>query len=155
MISQAREAASTGRVVLSLDALAVPLLTGLGAALTYLFGAEREAVLMFMVLALLDLITGVMAAALTGTLHPDHGWRMTLRKLLMLGLVIVGNIADKATTGEPYLVKLVIAYLVANEALSILRNCEVAGVPIPKQLAGVLTQMRDKADQQSGDRRRR
>ncbi|MDR1001811.1 MAG: phage holin family protein [Oscillospiraceae bacterium] len=69
-----------------------------------------------------------------------------LKKMLYFAIVAVAHIVDKATNLGGSLRTLVIAFLVANEGISILENCGRSGLPIPKRLMDVLEQIWEKEE---------
>jgi toxin secretion/phage lysis holin len=66
--------------------------------------------------------------------------------MLYFAIVAVAHIVDKATNLGGSLRTLVIAFLVANEGISILENCGRSGLPIPKRLMDVLEQIWEKEE---------
>ncbi len=94
-----------------------------------------QTLLLFMAV---DYITGVIVAAVfkkspkseMGALDSKAGWKGLLKKGVTLLIVLVSAQLDKITGTEVIRDTVIIAYI-ANEAISIIENAGLMGVPIP------------------------
>lgn len=91
----------------------------------------------------IDYLTGFLAAAWQGRLSSAQGFRGILKKMLIFIVVGIGHLLDTTLlggAGAPLRSAMIFFYL-ANEGLSILENLAVLGVPIPRRLEQVLTEL--------------
>lgn len=100
----------------------------------------------------LDYLTGVSAAALgrsrkseSGALSSKTGFIGLARKAMILSVVLVAMIADRLSDSAAFTGAVTMFYSV-NEALSILENAVLLGVPIPQKLRQALDVARHSAD---------
>ncbi|MDL2318781.1 phage holin family protein [Eubacteriales bacterium OttesenSCG-928-A19] len=98
-----------------------------------------------------DYIMGVLVAVMhksikteSGGLSSAVGFKGLLRKVVIMLLVLVGAALDMVL-GTPGSVwrSMVCLFFIANEALSILENAALAGVPFPEGLKNMLEQMKE------------
>lgn len=99
-----------------------------------------QALIIFMVL---DILTGVMAAAAAKTVSSETSYKGMAKKAIVLLLVGAAYTLD-ANTGlqvagvQVHLAQVVTGFYVMHEGLSILENAAQAGLPIPKPLKDAL-----------------
>ena len=109
--------------------------------------------LVLVVVMIIDYITGWIVAILGNSLKTESGhldsnmaWKGLLKKGLALLVVLLGALLDKAV-GQSVFRNMCVWFYIANEALSILENLALAGVPFPKSVKRLLEQMREEHDQ--------
>lgn len=112
----------------------------LTAALTWLRGQPVISVLLL--LMALDVVAGTAVAIGTKTLSSPLSWQGMSRKVLTLILVGVAVLVEPFT-GDLPLSKMVALFYTATEALSIVENAAVLGVPLPAPLLDALVKMRE------------
>lgn len=91
----------------------------------------------------IDYLTGFLAAAWQQRLSSAQGFRGIIKKMLIFIVVGIGHLLDTTLlggAGAPLRSAMIFFYL-ANEGLSILENLAVLGVPIPRRLEQVLTEL--------------
>jgi toxin secretion/phage lysis holin len=106
----------------------------------------------------LDYATGLVVAGVfhksgkseTGRLESRAGFKGLCRKGMELILVLVGACLDRYT-GNSFVRDAVVMAFIANEALSLLENAVLMGLPVPKVLTRVLEVMQKKADREDGE----
>lgn len=118
---------------------------------TLLGGWDAALSLMFLLMAL-DLITGLAVAFLRKSDKTAGGGFLSRsffsglsRKLMMVLLVVVGTALD-TMLGTQICRLSVIGFYAANEALSVVENAALAGVPFPKGLLLALERLREQND---------
>lgn len=90
-----------------------------------------------------DYISGTIAAWISGTLNSKTGKRGAVKKVCYMFLVVLAGIMDwvigygLGQIGISFEVKyyfglLVTIWLILNECLSIIENCTIIGIPVPK-----------------------
>ncbi len=111
----------------------------LGSLLTSLFGGWDDAIVTLLIFMAVDYITGLIVAGVfhasnkspNGSLESRAGWKGLCRKGVTLLVVLVATRLDMAI-GTHYIRDAVVIAFVANEALSIIENAGLMGIPIPK-----------------------
>lgn len=101
-----------------------------------------------------DYITGVLVAAVwkrsskseTGALDSKAGFKGILKKGMILVLVWLGVLLDRAT-GANYIRTAVVLFFIGNEGISLLENLGLMGVPYPAFLKKALEALHDQGDQ--------
>lgn len=122
--------------------------------LTQRLGGWDAALGMLFLLMGLDVLAGLLKGFRGLSPHTPGGrlasrtlFQGLCRKLMMLVLVAVATAVDGAL-GDTGISRLsVISFYTANEALSIVENAAVLGVPFPGRLLKALEAMREKEDQ--------
>lgn len=111
----------------------------LGSLLTSLFGGWDDAIVTLLIFMAVDYITGLIVAGVfhasnkspNGSHESRAGWKGLCRKGVTLLVVLVATRLDMAI-GTHYIRDAVVIAFVANEALSIIENAGLMGIPIPK-----------------------
>lgn len=134
------------------------VLMGLVAWVTQLLGGWDGALGLMFLLMGLDLVTGVAVSLLMksgrtqgGGFHSRELFLGLTRKLLMVLLVMLATALD-GLLGASLCRLTVIGFYGANEALSIIENAALLGVPFPRGLLRALERFREARDQaESGE----
>ncbi|MBR3289790.1 MAG: phage holin family protein [Clostridia bacterium] len=117
-------------------------------------------ILLLFVMVTLDYVTGMISAALTRTLSSQRGWTGILKKLCYFIVICVGAGIDRLLAliadtvgidaGLPLTVSLfVVSWLIINEAISILENLAVIGVPVPPFLRKLIDRLKVSVEQEA------
>lgn len=125
----------------------------LGSWVAALFGGWDGSLKALLFLIAIDYITGLVVAGVFhastksngGALESRAGFKGLVRKCGILALVLVAQLVD-VTTGQSFVRTAVCLFFVANEALSVLENVGLMGVPYPNFLKKMLEVLRDKGD---------
>lgn len=99
-----------------------------------------------LVLMGLDIVSGLALSIYNRKLSSVISWRGMSRKVFMLLIVAMAALIEQFTGGIP-VSKLAAVCYIFTEAISILENAAMAGVPLPVALVNALTKM--KADQKT------
>lgn len=141
--------------VLATGKLALAVAAGTASAW---FSSVLPLVLMVCGSVVLDWITGLLAAAKDGKLSSAKGLQGIIKKLALLCLLMLGFGLDVVI---PYLVSqgmsvevgvtlpfglIVAAWIVLNEALSIIENLHRCGVEVPKSIVKLLAAAKSKEE---------
>lgn len=120
------------------------VLAALGGAVAGLFTQMSSGLRLLLLLMALDYASALVLAALgkspksaTGALDSRAGFAGLARKAMILVLVLLAAILDRLT-GSAACVGAVTLFYTVNEAISILENAVLLGVPIPRQLSQAL-----------------
>ena len=125
--------------------------TGLGGWLGYFMGGLDGLLIALLVFMVLDYITGVMCAVVDRKLSSATGFRGIFKKVCILLLVGLANIADMYIVGDGSALRgAVVCFYLSNEGLSLLENTAHIGLPVPEPLKNALAQLhnREKKDRQ-------
>lgn len=126
-----------------------------GTVAAAIVGGWDGAMLTLSIFMAVDYLSGVVLAAVfkrspktaTGSLESRAGLKGFFRKGGMLLIVIVAYRLDLTAGLNGVLRSGTIYALIANEALSILENIGLMGVPMPKALMQAVEQLRERADE--------
>lgn len=124
-----------------------------GSCIANQLGGWDTALIVLICLMAIDYVTGLILAAVfhnslkteSGKLSSSESFKGLVRKCLVLALVWVAAMLDKAT-GASYIRTAVVLFYIANEALSVLENTAAMGVPYPKFVKTMLEAVKEKAD---------
>ena len=127
----------------------IKIVTGIGAIsgfMTTLLGGWDAALATLLLFMLMDWVTGgILLPAVfkkspkskNGALESRAGWKGLCRKGMMLLIVLVAVRLD-LLMGTDYLRDAVCIAFIANEALSIIENAGLMGVPLPEMLRNAI-----------------
>ena len=109
----------------------------IGSAIASAFGGWTTGLTTLVIFMAIDYVTGLIVAGVfhkstkteTGTLESRAGFKGLCRKGAMLLVVLVGYRLDLAV-GTAYIKDAVIIAFIANEAISIIENAGLMGVPM-------------------------
>ena len=125
-----------------------------GSILASVFGGWDAAIVTLIIFMGIDYITGLIVAGVfhtskkspTGSLESRAGWKGLCRKGVTLLVVLVATRLDMAI-GTHYIRDATVIAFVVNEAISIVENAGLMGIPIPE----VIIRMIDVLKKQSED----
>ena len=130
----------------------------IGGALTALLGGWDLAIQTLLIFMAIDYITGLMIAGIfhkspktkSGSLSSLIGWKGLCRKGMVLLIVSVAVRLDMLVGTDFIRDAVVIAYC-TNEAISIIENAGIIGIPIPKPILNAIDTLKNKEDNNNGN----
>lgn len=130
----------------------------IGSIIAKLLGGWDMALQTLLLFMAVDYATGLIVAGVfkksgkteTGALESGAGWKGLSRKGVTLLILLVATQLDKITGTEIIRDAVVIAYIV-NEAISIVENAGLMGVPIPDIVKRTLEMLKKKEDDKDAD----
>ena len=128
------------------------VITGMfGAIVTTLFGGWSDALTSLLIAMGIDYLTGVLAAAVQPTREIDYklGAIGLAKKTGILLIVAAGHVGD-LVLGTSIVEYAVIYGYLSNEGLSIIRNAEAMGIPVPSVVKAAYTAIGDKSNNMGG-----
>ena len=139
-----------------LNTIKAIILTAVGSAGSIVvnwFGGWTEDLTTLLIFMGLDYAMGLAIAAFwkksgkskTGKLSSYSAWQGLIRKAGTLLAVLVGYRLDLAI-GTDYIKTAVIIAFIANEAISIVENLGVMGVPLPKEITKAIDVLKNKSE---------
>lgn len=132
----------------------VKILAAIGGAIAGAFGGWDMLLAVLMGMMVIDYISGIVVALMgrsskseTGGLSSGVGFVGILKKGLMLLVVLVGAMLDRAMGATHAICRDAVCWFyIANEGLSFLENLNDAGVEFPEQIRKLLGLKRAEAD---------
>lgn len=113
----------------------------------YLFGEIDGLMYALLTVIIIDYITETICAIVNKKLCSKIGFRGILKKISILIIVSVSQIIDVSILSDGGILRSsVIAFYIINESISILENSSNIGIPLPKKLKSVLSQLKDDTD---------
>ena len=128
----------------------------IGAGIAAAFGGWDAALITLIIFMAVDYITGLIVAGVfhaspkteNGALESKAGLKGLLRKGGMLLVVLVACRLD-LMLGAHFIRDTVVIALVSNEALSIVENLGLMGVPIPAPIINAIEVLKNRADEKA------
>lgn len=125
----------------------------IGGYIASLFGGWSEDLITLIIFMAVDFVMGLIVAGVfkkskkseSGAIESKAGWKGLCRKGVTLLIVLIAHRVDIALSVEFVRTATIIAYIV-NEAISIIENAGLMGVPIPKKLKQAIEILRDKSE---------
>lgn len=130
-----------------------------GAVITSLFGGWDKGLETLVIFMAIDYISGLVVAGVfhnsrkteSGTLESKAGWKGLCRKCMTLLFVLVAYRLD-LMIGSDYIRDAVIIGFVANEAISIVENAGLMGVPFPEPIRKAIEVLTKRSGRNTEDR---
>ncbi|MGF6356460.1 toxin secretion/phage lysis holin [Paenibacillus sp. 4624] len=112
---------------------------------SYFFGGWSGVLGVLLVFVILDYLTGIAAAGMTGKLESNIGLFGIARKVFIFAMVSVAHLVD-GVLGDGHLFRDAVAFFyIANELLSIIENGGKLGAPIPPVIRQAIQVLKGKA----------
>ena len=100
-----------------------------------------SALVLFMVV---EYLTQILIAVLNKRKSSEIGFCGIAKKVSIFFLVAVGNVIDELIIQDGNMIRtVVIFFYLSNEGITILKNVEILGLPIPQKLKNMLEQLKD------------
>ena len=124
-----------------------------GALISTIFGGWDTALTTLIIFMVIDYMTGLIVAGVfhnsgksaTGALESRAGWKGLCRKGTTLFIVLVAVRLD-LSVGTAFIKDAVVIGYVINEAISIVENAGLMGIPIPSILKKAIDVLQTKAE---------
>lgn len=129
----------------------------LGSGIASLFGGWDAALVTLLIFMGIDYLTGLIVAGVfhksekteNGALESRAGWKGLCRKGVTLLIVLVACRLD-LVMGSNFIRDAVVIAFIANEAISIIENAGLMGIPVPAAITRAIEVLKEKAE--GGDR---
>lgn len=117
----------------------------LSSSVSYFFGGWSGVLGVLLVFVILDYLTGIAVAGMTGKLESNIGLFGIARKVFIFAMVSVAHLVD-GVLGDGHLFRDAVAFFyIANELLSIIENGGKLGAPIPPVIRQAIQVLKGKA----------
>ena len=130
----------------------------IGSSITAAFGGWDAAMITLIIFMAVDYLTGLVVAGVFhnspksegGTLESKAGWKGLCRKGMTLLIVLIAARLDMLL-GTGFIRDAVIIAYIANEAISIIENAGLMGVPIPAAVRKAVEVLQQKGNKDEGN----
>lgn len=122
----------------------------IAAVLSNIFGGIDALFTALLICVVIDYITGIMAAIYEKKLNSEVGFRGILKKIAILCIVVLAHELE-VVVGIGGIRDLAVGFYIANEGISILENSAKMNVPVARNLAGILEQLKDKLEKEDDE----
>ena len=127
----------------------------IGGAIASFFGGWDASVMTLVIFMIIDYITGLIVAGVfhaskkteNGLLESRAGWIGLCRTGVTLLIVLIAARLD-LVTGLSFIRDTAVIGFVANEALSIIENAGLMGIPIPKPILKAIEILKSKSEEE-------
>ena len=114
-----------------------------GGFFSYVLGGFDSLLIALLSLMILDYISGIVKAIYNKNLNSTIGFRGLLKKVMILLVVVLVSVLQKAISGVIPLRDIVLMFYIANEGISIIENLG-AVIPIPEKVKQFFEQLQNK-----------
>lgn len=129
----------------------------IGSGIAYFLGGFTAAIQVLLIFMALDFLTGLMVAGIfkksgkseNGALDSRVGWRGLAKKVYTIVLVGVAAQVDRLVGTNSFARDATTLSFIVNEALSIVENAGLMGIPLPSKLKDALELLKSKSENQS------
>lgn len=130
-----------------------------GGFIASLFGGWDAALITLIIFMAVDYVTGLLVAGVfhksekteTGTLESRAGWKGLCRKGVTLLIVLVACRLDLIIGTTTMIRDCVIIAFIANEAISIVENAGLMGIPLPAIITKAIDVLKKKSEKEVDD----
>lgn len=124
----------------------------IGSFIAQLLGGFDMALQTLIIFMAMDYFTGLIVAGVfkkspkteNGALESKAGYKGLCRKGMVLGVVLVATQLDKITGTNGFMRNAVVIGYIANEAISIIENAGLMGLPVPDKLKNAIAVLKSK-----------
>ncbi|MEN3129650.1 phage holin family protein [Bacillus albus] len=134
-----------------IDVLMKVFIATFGGFCGYFLGGWDATLKILVTMAIVDYITGVIAAGYNGKLKSKVGFKGIAKKVVLFLLVGVAAQLDAAIGSNSAIREATIFFFMGNELLSILENAGRMGIPLPQPLMNAVEILGGKSKQNKGE----
>ena len=114
--------------------------------LVYLIGGLDNLIITLLIFMLLDYSTGILKAIYKKELNSKIILKGIIKKIGYIFVIITATLFDYIINKDEMPIRnLTLYFFIANEAISILENWAILGLPLPKKLSEVFEQIKNKS----------
>ena len=118
--------------------------------MSWFLGDFDGSIKVLVILVCIDFVMGVIRAGFKSELSSSVGFKGIAKKATIFALVGIAHVISKEFFGDkPMFRELVIYFYTANEGFSIIENAHELGVPIPKVIANLFKEIKEKSGEEA------
>ncbi|PGT80255.1 holin [Bacillus cereus] len=121
-----------------IDVLTRMFIATFGGFCGYFFGGWDATLKILITMAVIDYLTGVIAAGYNGELKSKVGFKGIAKKVVLFLLVAAATQADAIIGTNSAIREATIFFFMGNELLSLLENAGRMGIPLPQALTNAI-----------------
>ncbi len=137
----------------SVKIMTCTVIGAVGGVVANLFGGWSDDMITLIVFMAVDFVMGLIVAGIfknsgkseTGALESKAGWKGLCRKCVTLLFVLIAHRLD-ISLGLNYIRTAAIVGFIANEAISIVENAGLMGVPLPQAIVKAIEILKNRAN---------
>ncbi len=136
-----------------IDVLMKSFIATFGGFCGYFLGGWDETLKVLVTMAVIDYLTGVIAAGFNGELKSKVGFKGIAKKVVLFLLVAAATKADVIMGTNSAIREATIFFFIGNELLSLLENAGRMGIPLPQALTNAVEILggKQKQEDRKGD----
>lgn len=128
------------------DTLGAAILGIFITGMIYLIGGIDELMTSLIIIMIIDFILGIMAAYSTQSLNSYKIFKVLLKKIAMILMIILAVQLDLVTDSRHFLRNMMILFLIGVEGVSIVGYLKNIGIAVPQFLINIFSKLRDMDD---------
>ncbi|MEK4499999.1 phage holin family protein [Bacillus sp. FSL R12-0069] len=121
-----------------IDVLMKTFIATFGGFCGYFLGGWDTTLKVLVIMAVIDYLTGVLAAGYNGELKSKVGFKGIAKKVVLFLLVAAATQADVVMGTNSAIREATIFFFIGNELLSLLENAGRMGIPLPQVLTNAV-----------------
>ncbi|PGD92062.1 phage holin family protein [Bacillus wiedmannii] len=122
----------------SIDVLTKTFIAAFGGFYWYFLGGWNATLKILVTMAVIDYLTGMIAAGYNGELKSKVGFKGIAKKVVLFLLVGVATQLDTILGSNSAIREATIFFFIGNELLSLLENAGRMGIPLPSALTNAV-----------------
>ncbi|HDR7631586.1 TPA: phage holin family protein [Bacillus mycoides] len=136
-----------------IDVLLKTFIATFGGFCGYFLGGWDETLKVLVTMAIIDYLTGIIAAGFNGELKSKIGFKGIAKKVVLFLLVAAATQADVVVGTNSAIREATIFLFIGNELLSLLENAGRMGIPLPSALTNAVEILggKQKQEEKKGD----
>lgn len=131
---------------MEINTLWTSFLGGITAWIAYLIGGVDELVTALGILMAIDFTLGVMVAWLVKEVDLRNTFKVLMKKIAMILMVVAAVQLDNATDSGDFMRNAMILFLIGMEGISMIENLGHLGIKVPRFLQNAFTQLQNDND---------
>ncbi len=142
-----------GKNVDRIDVLVKVFIATFGGFCGYFLGGWDATLKILVTMAVIDYVTGIIAAGYNGELKSKVGFKGIAKKVVLFLLVGAAAQLDAALGSNSAIREATIFFFIGNELLSLLENAGRMGIPLPQALKNAVEILggKEKQEEKKGD----
>lgn len=121
------------------------------AGIIYLIGGIDELMTALVIIMAIDFILGIMAAYSTQDIISYKIFKVLLKKIAMILMIILAVQLDLVTDSGHFMRTIMILFLIGVEGIGIVASLKKIGIAVPQFFINIFSKLRDNDDKKGGE----